>query len=247
MKYRQKLVPADKAAKVTYSTKNKQNYIVVHETDNTGTGANADAHARLQFNGNSRGASWHWTVDDKEAVQSFPHTASCWAAGTDKGNLEGIQVEICVNQDGNFGQALENAAALVNKLMKDLNIPISRVVQHNHFSGKNCPRNIRAAKPMNWSTFLTMVERAGGIAVPKQPQADRTQYVVKTGGWKDKRHAENSADVMKFRFGWKPQIVQYEGLWLIKAGTWTSEEFANEAVRKIMDALLAPSAYKAKL
>ena len=65
---RKKLVSASVAAKVTYGKINKKKYIVVHETDNERSGADADAHARLQMNGNSRQASWNWQVDDKEAV-----------------------------------------------------------------------------------------------------------------------------------------------------------------------------------
>lgn len=136
MNIRQKLVSATQAAKITNGKNNAKKYVVVHETDNTRKGADADAHARLQINGNSREASWHWQVDDKEAVQSFEHFWACWAAGTFTGNNEGIHVEICVNSDGNYTNALQNAASLVAKIMKDENIPISKVVQHNYFSGK---------------------------------------------------------------------------------------------------------------
>jgi len=68
---RQKLVPVSLALTMTNGKNNLKKYIVVHETDNTNIGADADAHARLQINGNSRQASWHWQVDDQEAVQSF--------------------------------------------------------------------------------------------------------------------------------------------------------------------------------
>ena len=135
-RYSKKLVTESLAAKITYGKINKKNYIVVHETDNERSGADADAHARLQMNGNSRQASWNWQVDDKEAVQSFEHIWACWAAGSDKGNKEGIQVETCVNNDGNYLKAVQNTAELVAKIMKDEGIPISNVVQHNHFSGK---------------------------------------------------------------------------------------------------------------
>lgn len=37
-------------------------------------------------------ASWHYTVDDKEAVQSFEHAWKCWTAGSTTGNNQGIQV-----------------------------------------------------------------------------------------------------------------------------------------------------------
>ncbi|MFJ8091104.1 hypothetical protein ACIQ7N_23415 [Lysinibacillus sp. NPDC095746] len=85
---RKKLVSEAQAAKVTNGKGNTKRKVVVHGTDNYRTGADADAHARLQYNGNSRSASWHYTVDDKEAVQSFEHAWKCWAAGTAKGNTE---------------------------------------------------------------------------------------------------------------------------------------------------------------
>lgn len=247
MKYRQKLVPEALIKKNTSGYGNWKRYITIHETDNTNYGADADAHARLQYNGNARAASWHWTVDDKEAVQSFDHGVRCWAAGSTKGNTESIHVEICVNRDGDRQKALENAAALVAFIMERTGIKITNVVQHNYWSGKNCPRNLRLGQPKNWNTFLLMCERAAGIAKPKEPQKDRTQYVVKTNGWKDREPAENAAEIMKLRYGWKPEVVFYDGVYLVKAGIWTSEEFANEAIRKITSAKLAASAYKAKL
>lgn len=50
------------ASKVTSRGTNARNYIIVHETANSNRGANAGAHGRLQANGNSRDASWHYTV-----------------------------------------------------------------------------------------------------------------------------------------------------------------------------------------
>ncbi|MGN4126075.1 N-acetylmuramoyl-L-alanine amidase family protein [Lysinibacillus sphaericus] len=158
---RKKLLTDSQANKVTYGKGNAKKYIVVHETLNTRSGA--DAHAHLQYNGNSRSASWHYTVDDKEAIQSFEHSWKCWAAGSNAGNNEGIQIEVCVNSDGNYQKAMQNAAELVSKVMKEEGIPISKVVQHNHFSGKNCPRNIHQGK-ISWSQFLVMVANCTGNA-----------------------------------------------------------------------------------
>ncbi len=39
-------------------------YVTIHNTASEGRGANAAAHANLQYNGNSRTASWHYTVDN---------------------------------------------------------------------------------------------------------------------------------------------------------------------------------------
>lgn len=66
---------------LTSSGDNPCNYITVHETANTNKGANAQAHANLQSKGNSRTASWHYQVDDKEIIQSYPDNVRCWHAG----------------------------------------------------------------------------------------------------------------------------------------------------------------------
>ena len=230
MNIRQKLVSATQAAKITNGKNNAKKYVVVHETDNTRKGADADAHARLQINGNSREASWHWQVDDKEAVQSFEHFWACWAAGTFTGNNEGIHVEICVNSDGNYTNALQNAASLVAKIMKDENIPISKVVQHNYFSGKNCPRNLRAGK-VSWTNFLQMVTNAGSVQ-PEKPIIDNKQYRVLTGTYKERKAAESVAEVMKTRFGWIAYVDQDGKQFRVKTGTFKGVVAAQDAEKK---------------
>ncbi|MCH5585797.1 peptidoglycan-binding protein [Shimazuella sp. AN120528] len=132
-------------------------YITVHETDNTEKGADARAHANLQALGNSRKASWHYTVDEVEIWQSIPDNEVSWACGDGRngtGNRKSISVEICVNSDGDFEKAKHNAAKLISFLMKKHGISISNVVQHHHWSGKNCPRNIRKS---GWQAFLNLV------------------------------------------------------------------------------------------
>ena len=235
---RKKLVPDAQANKVTYGKGNTKKYIVVHETDNPRSGADADAHARLQYNGNSRSASWHYTVDDKEAVQSFEHIWRCWAAGSTTGNNQGIQVEVCVNSDGNYLKAIQNAAELIAKIMKDENIPISNVVQHNHFSGKNCPRNMREGN-ITWSQLITMVKNANGNVQQQKPITDNNKYRVLTGTYATKQAAENVLDVLKHRFGWLAYIEQNTKQWRVKTGTFTGMTAAQACAEKIKVAKLA--------
>src|SRR5690554_3671603 len=156
---RKNLVPSKTARKVTSGTGNSKRKICIHETDNMRAGANADAHSRLQYNGNSRKASWHWQVDDKEAVQSFTHDWRCWAAGNAKGNNEAIHIEICVNSDGNYLKAVENTAKLVAKIMKEENLTLNDLVQHNDYSGKNCPRIMKSASRITWYQFKQLVKK----------------------------------------------------------------------------------------
>lgn len=234
---RKKLVSDAQAAKVTNGKGNTKRKVVIHGTDNYRTGADADAHARLQANGNSRSASWHWQVDDKEAVQSFEHTWKCWAAGTAKGNTEGIHVEMCVNSDGNYRKTVENTAELVAKILKDEGLAITDVVQHNYYSGKNCPREIRAGN-VTWAVFLQMVKNAGAIKQPK-PITDNNKYRILTGTYSTLQAAENALDVLKHRFGWVAYIEQDDSKWRIKSGTFTGMDAAQAGANKIKAAKLA--------
>ncbi|WP_052323603.1 MULTISPECIES: peptidoglycan recognition protein family protein [Lysinibacillus] len=156
---RRHLVSVAVAIKVTGGRKNSRKKVCIHETDNIKKGSGADNHARLQANGNSRQASWHWSVDDKEAVQSFTHDWQCWAAGSTQGNNEAIQVEMCVNSDGDYVRTIQNTAALVARILKEEKLTINDVVQHNYYSGKNCPSKMRSSSaPIPWSSFLQMVK-----------------------------------------------------------------------------------------
>ncbi|GAF14938.1 phage lysin, N-acetylmuramoyl-L-alanine amidase [Bacillus sp. JCM 19046] len=159
---RQQLVSAEVASRVTYGGTNPVDFIIVHQTGNTRVGADAQMHARLQSNGFS--ASWHIQVDDKVAIQSFPYTAQCWHAGDGRGpgNLTSVGVEICVNQDGGYVQAVKNGAEVVKQLMNQFNLPISAVKQHWDITRKNCPAQIRAGKDgIGWNSFLKLVKNAG--------------------------------------------------------------------------------------
>ncbi len=173
---KQQLVPV---RTLTSGTGNPCNYITIHETANTNKGANAQSHANLQSKGNSRLASWHYQVDDKEIIQSFLDNVQCYHAGDGqgKGNMESIGIEICVNSDGNFKNAVKNAAELVKYLMKKHDIGISNVVQHSRWSGKDCPRNLRdGSKGINWNDFIGLVKGTTGVHVP--PKAEVGSEVI---------------------------------------------------------------------
>src|SRR5690625_2811735 len=154
MKIKRQIVSTEIARRLTYAGENPRKYIIVHETDNNRKGANAQAHANLQSNGNSRQASWHYQVDDKQAIQSFEDSAKCWHAGNRRYNEQSIGIEICVNSDGNFKKAVDNTAELTRRLMEKYGISSENVIQHNDASGKNCPRYLRSGeKGINWSDF----------------------------------------------------------------------------------------------
>ena len=165
---KRQLVPA--ARKLVSSGRNRKLKICIHDTGNASRGADAQAHANLQSNGNSRAASWHWTVDDKVAIQSYRHNDRCWHSGTSKGNGDAIAVEVCVNSDGDYAKAIANAAELVAKLLKDEKLTLDDVTTHNAYSGADCPRQLRNKREgISWDDFVGMVAEAFDGSKPSKP------------------------------------------------------------------------------
>lgn len=160
-----------------------KSYITIHETGNKDAGAGAKNHANWLSNGANGEIGYHYTVDDHEIYHHIPDNEKAWHAGDGglgTGNLHSIGIELCVNADGDFEQTKKNAAWLVAKLMKDNSIPIGNVVQHNHWSGKNCPQTIRETG--TWDAFLAMcqAEYDGGQPSPA-PAPSGDTYTVQTG------------------------------------------------------------------
>lgn len=163
MKIKQQLVPNRIANRVILGTNNKKRWITIHDTGNTSRGANAQSHANLQSRGNTRKTSWHYSVDDREAIQSFLDSSSCMHCGDGRGNgnMNSIGIEICINRDGNYRKAVENAIELTKQLMKKYNIPASRVVRHYDWSRKVCPRQLMNGKDgLTWGWFKSQLTTA---------------------------------------------------------------------------------------
>lgn len=166
----------------------KMTGITVHQTANYSKGAGAAMHAKLQKNGFS--ASWHYTVDDKEVWQSFEDDVACWHAGDGhgNGNKKTIAIETCVNPDSNYNGAIRNLINLLVHLCKKHGFTTKNIYQHNHWSGKNCPREIRAGKNgWTWSKILSEVDKGlkskkdaynpqglKTVAVPAYSKPDKT-------------------------------------------------------------------------
>lgn len=161
--------------RLTYGEKNPVKYIMVHQTANTSRGANAYMHARLQANGNSRVASWHYQVDASNIYQSFPDTAQAWHAGNAYYNRNSIGIELTVNSDGNYNGTVEHGAELVKYLMNKHNVPISRVIRHKDASGKHCPRELLNGKNgITWAKFKQMVQGKEVTTSTSKPKAGST-------------------------------------------------------------------------
>ena len=144
-------------------------YIVIHDTGNKSKGANADAHFNY-FNGGNRNSSADFFVDDTKILQVNDYTKYyTWQVGDGKGkygvtNANSIGVEICVNADGDYEKAFTNAVELTKYLMKELNIPIERVVRHYDASRKNCPASMNNNGWYKWSVFKQSLQEDKNMA-----------------------------------------------------------------------------------
>ena len=77
---------------------------------------------------------------------------------SDKVILTDTHITLCINlkeqnSDGNYNTAFQNAVELTKYLMKELNIPLEKVVRHYDASRKNCPASMSKNGWALWDTF----------------------------------------------------------------------------------------------
>lgn len=118
-------------------------YITIHNTYNDAPAANEIAY----MISNNNKVSFHVAVDDKEAIQGIPFDRNSWNAGdggSGTGNRKSIAIEICYSKSGGerFDKAFANAVEVTAQLMKQFNIPASKIMYHKNWSGKYCPHRL---------------------------------------------------------------------------------------------------------
>ena len=139
----------------------KIEYIVIHDTGNSGVGANALSHQKY-FGRADRQSSAHYFVDEDGAIQIIGDSKASWHCGDYNGipkagrkvtNSNSLGIELCINSDGNYQIAYNNLVELVKNLMIKFNIPIQNVVRHFDVSGKRCPGTFFANNWQRWQEF----------------------------------------------------------------------------------------------
>lgn len=141
--------------------------------------------------------SFHFAVDDREAVQGIPLDRNAWHAGdgNGKGNREGIAIEICYSRSGGerFEKAVDNAAQLTAQLLRERGWGLDRVTKHQDYSNKHCPHRI--LDEYGWNNFQLLVDRylhadeepqhegaPAQTAAPAEPQVIYAAHIA-GGGW----------------------------------------------------------------
>lgn len=134
-------------------------FIVIHDTANTGKGADAMAHYRyLQHT--TRAGSAHYYVDDKEIVQTIDDSVVAWAVGDkwarenrtrdDVTNYNSVSVELCINDGIDKAKAYQNLLWLTRYLMQKYH---PEVIRHFDATGKPCPKSWQANNWSQWYKF----------------------------------------------------------------------------------------------
>lgn len=136
--------------------------ITIHNTGNDNVKA-LNYHKALNVQNNlknGRQASWHLCVDDVQIHQHVKFNWEAWHAGNSTGNKTSIGIECTQWTDKAKQEATWlNAAALTAMLLKHYNLTVNDVVQHNHWSGKDCPYYLRHSKHgFDWNWFISKVK-----------------------------------------------------------------------------------------
>lgn len=154
-------------------------YITVHSTQNYSAQADALRHALALKRGALRAKKrpggnrigyliWHFSVDDRMAVQHMPTSEQGEHADFDgPGNRYSIGIEMCEDRGSSMPTTVNRTAMLCALLMKRHHIPLRNVVPHYHWprrgcnpAHKNCPNFLMddGSPGGRWDLFLELVQ-----------------------------------------------------------------------------------------
>ena len=154
-------------------------FVTIHNTAN-------DTSARNEISymvNNDDEVSYHYAVDDVEAVQGLPLDRNGWHAGdgaNGTGNRKSIGIEICHSlTKGNpkYSKSEDNGAKLTAIILYQYGWDIDRIRKHQDWSGKYCPHRI--LDNGNWESFKGKVQEyllqlQGNKAPTPKPKATAT-------------------------------------------------------------------------
>ena len=135
--------------------------ITIHNTANKASAI--DERNYLNNRRDNVSISFHYAVDEKEAIQIMPLEIHGWHAGDGhgKGNMESIAIEICRSTHPDlklYEKSEANAVILAAMLLKKYHLTTKDLRMHYNWSGKHCPHRILDAN--SWEDFKKRVAKA---------------------------------------------------------------------------------------
>lgn len=159
---------------ISYSAKGRTRkkmtplYITIHSTQNWSPGADANRHALALKRSALGNLSWHYTVDEKRAVQHLPTNEQGNHADFDgPGNRYSIGLEMCEHPGNSRAKTVDRTAKLAAWLLVKHDLSVSRIVPHYKWPrwgknppNKNCPHFLlNNGRPgREWKKFVAKVE-----------------------------------------------------------------------------------------
>jgi len=136
-------------------------YVTIHNTANVAPAQNERDY--LNKRRDKKYISFHYAVDETEAIRIVPHDQHAWHAGdgrNGKGNRESIGIEICRSQctgprDPLYRQSEANAVRLTAWLLEELGLGVADLRMHYDWSRKHCPHRILSEN--RWEQFKAAV------------------------------------------------------------------------------------------
>ncbi len=136
-------------------------YITIHNTAEPFTAR--QERDRVNSRNDGVPVSFHFAVDENEAVQILPLHYAGWHAGdgSGPGNTRSIGIEICRSQwreehPERYYRSEENAARLAAWLLDKYDLPTAALRMHQDWSGKYCPHRILERD--GWEYFKARVD-----------------------------------------------------------------------------------------
>lgn len=191
-------IPVGKLRKGTKYTKTS---ITIHSTGNPKSTAKNEL-GWLNNSNNTRIASWHYVVDEKEIYNAIPAGEIAYHAAKGSGNCYSIGIEIC--ESGDRLKTLENTIILVKYLMEKYNI--EEIKTHQDWSGKNCPRILIdkdfIKDNLNWSWFISQI---------RKEIKEEEQFM----DWKEKIVAEAVKIGLITKDQWEDKAGEQASVWFV--------------------------------
>lgn len=172
LKVTEDILPDDSPLKANRK-RTSTNYITLHNSGMAHPSATAQG-LNEYIHTTDRIASWHFSVDDKEAYQELKLDEVGWHSGDGSynygdiyyndtykrwsiggGNNNSVGIEMCVYSGVDFNMVMRNTAKLTASLLVKYNLTPSDVRQHYDFAGKDCPQVLRQSG--RWAEMLGLI------------------------------------------------------------------------------------------
>ncbi|MCC5908950.1 MAG: N-acetylmuramoyl-L-alanine amidase [Clostridiaceae bacterium] len=124
-------------------------WVTIHNTANPNSTAQNERDYVQRRRDN---VSFHYAVDDKEAIAIIPEEEIARHTGTTEGNNSSIGIEVC--ESGDQERTYLHAVGLTASILLRYGWGIDRIRTHEAWNGKNCPRLLLP----KWEQFLHDVE-----------------------------------------------------------------------------------------